>query len=197
MGSALWPVLIGESNRDDAFEFAARHYDVDRARWDASLASFAERCLAAGLLERDDVPARLAGVPHARPLGRRAGTFAALFSILATKRALARDGLRATYERYAAFGSASAATPLDRALPGFTKAENLFISRRAPRDCLLRSLALYRYLRAADVPVQHVIGVQRLPFIAHAWVEYEGVPVFDSLAKGFSPISRIGSPAPT
>jgi hypothetical protein len=97
-----------------------------------------------------------------------------------------------TYEQYSFFPVGLNALPLSKALKGFTLAENLFIGRRAPSDCLVRSLSLYRYLRSVNIPVQHVIGVRRFPFAAHAWVEYEGAPVLDCFARNLTPIARIG-----
>jgi Transglutaminase-like superfamily len=46
-------------------------------------------------------------------------------------------------------------------------------------QCLERSLVLYYFLRRCGVPVVIRFGVQPRPFEAHAWVEYEGVPVND------------------
>jgi prolyl oligopeptidase len=45
--------------------------------------------------------------------------------------------------------------------------------------CLHRSAALTCLLRRLGVPAQMVIGVQPLPFRAHAWVEVEGRVVND------------------
>jgi hypothetical protein len=69
---------------------------------------------------------------------------------------------------------------LARALRAFLFAENFALSKRAPNDCLLRSLALFRFLRNMGFPVEHCIGVQRFPFRAHAWVEYLGQVLLDA-----------------
>lgn len=45
--------------------------------------------------------------------------------------------------------------------------------------CLQRSLAAVLLLRLAGQPAELVIGVRRLPFLAHAWVEVEGCVVND------------------
>lgn len=45
--------------------------------------------------------------------------------------------------------------------------------------CLQRSAAATCLLRRVGVPAQMVIGVQKLPFKAHAWVEVEGNVVND------------------
>jgi Transglutaminase-like superfamily len=45
--------------------------------------------------------------------------------------------------------------------------------------CLQRSAATVCLLRKHGIPAQMVIGAQRLPFKAHAWVEVEGHVVND------------------
>ena len=46
-------------------------------------------------------------------------------------------------------------------------------------QCLERSLVLYDYLLCRGISVRMRLGVQRYPFMAHAWVEYRGVPIND------------------
>src|SRR5260370_19503425 len=43
--------------------------------------------------------------------------------------------------------------------------------------CLQRSAVTTCLLRSCGVPAQMVIGAQKLPFKAHAWVEVNGRPV--------------------
>ncbi len=43
--------------------------------------------------------------------------------------------------------------------------------------CLQRSSVLTCLLRSCGVPAQMVLGAQKLPFKAHAWVEVNGQPV--------------------
>jgi len=45
--------------------------------------------------------------------------------------------------------------------------------------CLQRSAATACVLRAAGIPAQMIIGVQLMPFRAHAWVEVNGCVVND------------------
>lgn len=45
--------------------------------------------------------------------------------------------------------------------------------------CLERSMLLYWYLRRAGVAVRFRVGAQLYPFLAHAWVEYQGRPIND------------------
>lgn len=46
-------------------------------------------------------------------------------------------------------------------------------------QCLERSLVLYDYLRCRGITAQMRLGIQRYPFMAHAWVEYRGEPIND------------------
>ena len=43
--------------------------------------------------------------------------------------------------------------------------------------CLQRSVVTACLLRSYGVPAQMVLGAQKLPFKAHAWVEVEGRPI--------------------
>ena len=49
--------------------------------------------------------------------------------------------------------------------------------------CLQRSTVLVRMLRARGIPAHMVIGAQKIPFKAHAWVEVDGKIVNDRLAS--------------
>ena len=49
--------------------------------------------------------------------------------------------------------------------------------------CLQRSSVLVRMLRRRGVQAHMVIGAQKLPFKAHAWVEVDGKIVNDRLAS--------------
>lgn len=48
--------------------------------------------------------------------------------------------------------------------------------------CLQRSAVLVKMLRRHGIPARMVIGAQKLPFKAHAWVEVDGEVVHDRLA---------------
>ncbi len=49
--------------------------------------------------------------------------------------------------------------------------------------CLQRSAVLVKLLRAKGVSAHMTIGVQKLPFRAHAWVEVDGQIINDRLAS--------------
>jgi hypothetical protein len=194
--SALWAVLVGEADLLSSLESLSRRYVVDEAQLQKELTAFAQRCVHEGLLVTTNSSSPSASVPAAQLscVHRfRPATLRALACLISTRRALAREGFARTYDRYAAFSVASSKPDLDGLLKAFSRAEHVFITQRAPRDCLVRSLSLFRFLRSANVSVQHVIGVRRFPFGAHAWVEYNGAPMLDDDAREYTPLARIGN----
>lgn len=56
--------------------------------------------------------------------------------------------------------------------------------------CLEQSLALYYLLRHSGISAALRLGVQAYPFLAHAWIEHDGLPVNDLLEhiSEFTPI---------
>jgi hypothetical protein len=49
--------------------------------------------------------------------------------------------------------------------------------------CLKRSAVLVKLLREKGIPARMVIGAQKLPFKAHAWVDVDGQIIHDRLAS--------------
>jgi hypothetical protein len=98
----------------------------------------------------------------------------ACMHILGVRRRLKR-GFAAAYdwaiERAPAVPDAVDARRLAKAEGAFRSAEALLPNAGAPDDCLPRSLALFAFLRRMRLPAEHHIGVERMPFGAHAWVE--------------------------
>ena len=181
VATAMWHVLTALAEPERQRAELARRFDAPAERLDTDLAAFATQCRDRGFLGTHPPAAAPAVAPH------RAGCgvleLRAWAALLATTRALARRGFADTYRRYACLPRPRpAADPrlAARALRAFSRAENLFVIRGAPRDCLPRSLALYRFLLSAGVPAEHCIGVQRFPFEAHAWVECAGRVVHDT-----------------
>ena len=180
----MWCGLVGSGARDDEdvlrtvlAQFAV---EPDRARRD--LAAFRERCLADGTF---------AAAATARPFvsGQRPAAKRVVWPAFAAWRCLAGTALLLRQRGFATAYRESTAVPaprepsgdgaLDRAIAAFALAENFFVPRRAPDDCLPRSLALFRFLRMMGLPAEHVIGCRRAPFFAHAWVECQGRVVLD------------------
>jgi transglutaminase-like putative cysteine protease len=71
-------------------------------------------------------------------------------------------------------GAADEQATIDRTVEAVVTAAAFFPGRAI---CLEQSLALYVLLRRRGVPVELRLGVQAVPFAAHAWVELRGVPV--------------------
>lgn len=199
VGSALWSALTGEIEWPAARRSLTDRYEVAPETLDRDITDFALRCLNEGLLVQDGSEPRPGAeqeAPPPRPRGNAlTDVFRAIRVLYRTRHALAREGFRATYERYAQLPAGADAAHLPSALRAFGRAEHFFVARRAPDDCLVRSLALFRFLRERGLPAEHLIGVRRLPFQAHAWVECRGVPLRDERARSraFVPLARLAN----
>ncbi len=102
--------------------------------------------------------------------------------------ALRRHGFGAIYQWIGQAADAragrAAAGDVELARAAFVRAENFYVRRRAPNDCLPRSLSLYAYMRGLGLPVVHRIGARRFPaFRCHAWVEFDGAPILEQRAE--------------
>lgn len=75
-------------------------------------------------------------------------------------------------------GRAVTATPLE--LARRVAGAAAFFPGRA--RCLEQAVALYVVLRRAGHPAALRIGVQPVPFRAHAWIELDGEPLFEGEA---------------
>ncbi len=195
--TAMWSVLIGQADKGTVFEQLIRRYDVDLDRLGADFTSFTRQCVETGLVDNACATSNVDLPPPARPaMWFRRGTppiGRALSYLVATQRALRRDGFSKTYSRYANLPSNARSGELSAVVKAFAGAENLFVASRAPGDCLIRSLALFRLLRSEGLAAEHVIGVSRVPFEAHAWVEYAGRALLDDQVGRFTPLARIGT----
>lgn len=195
VASAMWAALLGERAESDVLAELAGAYDAPFAVLERDLERFGARCVAEGLLLPPAEPASALGPQRCGGPPRRALRWhrpAAFRSLVATGWRIARQGLRPVYEEYACLPVGTRRIAFPGAVAAFLAAENAYVSSRAPDDCLARSLAMYRYLRSAGFPVAHVIGVQRIPFRAHAWVEHEGQVVLDRPVDAYVPLARLG-----
>src|SRR5215831_1074798 len=201
VATLMWKALILTETEDEALEVLAREYLAETARIQADLREFKRRCLEEGFL-RETGESRKAAV--ARPMvpgrRRRVRILHAWWCLFRTVRSLGTAGLAGVYYEYACLPTLPGALPdddaaLSRALSAFSMAENFFLMKRAPNDCLPRSLALFRFLRSMGFAVEHCIGVRRVPFHAHAWVEFRSRVLLDhpSRASSFTPIARISA----
>lgn len=196
VASTMWAVLIGERAWTTDRQMLADTYDVSTEALDNDLAGFAASCLAQNLLgDAAEEPPLCA--PNASPKhSLLPATLHAIQIFYQTRHALKHRGFRATYENYARIQPgliAPGLATLPSAIRAFGRAEHFFLSQRAPNDCLVRSLSLFRFLRERSFPAEHIIGVGRMPFQAHAWVECRGQPVLDERGHSgiFTPLARL------
>jgi hypothetical protein len=184
VGTAMWKASLSTIDGAEALQGLLEKFSVERGRLEADLAAFQHQCMARGFLQEEEPQAR-SDLPLRAALPRRRFlTLRAWWCLFRTTCSLAVYGFARTYERYSrlstpAEDSDRADAMLAKALAAFSRAENLFSMKRAPRDCVPRSLALFHFLRLAGLPAEHCIGVRRSPFEAHAWVECEGRVVHD------------------
>jgi hypothetical protein len=192
VATTMWSALVGERGWGAARQELIGRYAVDGARLDGDYAAFRVRCAEDGLI---GAPAAVAGAPPTAGKARGAvsGSLRAVRVLYETRYRLLRHGFAETYRRYAALGPVRGRGRLDDELRRFRRAEHLFVAREAPNDCLVRSLSLFRYLSEAGAPASHVIGIRRVPFQAHAWVESEGRPLLDDPERcgGYTPIALL------
>jgi hypothetical protein len=184
VATTMWRALM-RVPADERVETLCAKFDAPAERVANDLKAFTADCLDRGLVSVTPPvmprPVERAGVP------RSPTAWLAWRMLLATTFALRFSTFQSVYLRYAALARRD--PPLDanlilhRAESAFVKAETFFVIRTAPKDCLPRSLALYRFLLAAGLEANHCIGVNRFPFMAHAWVETGNSPVLDQTSK--------------
>ncbi|HTU43602.1 MAG TPA: lasso peptide biosynthesis B2 protein [Bryobacteraceae bacterium] len=178
VGTAMWSALAETPDINAAFSSLQDQFEVEASRLGEDLDHFIARCQALKFVDdvSADGPSEMGCSANAWRMPARPFILNALFSLVSTHFSLRVFGFRRVYESCSALQQ-SPTTPRDiaHATSAFVRAENLFISRRAPNDCLLRSLALFRFLRRCGFAAEHVIGVRRVPFAVHAWVEVNGV----------------------
>jgi hypothetical protein len=204
VSSSMWTALTQTTDPARVLEYLHERFEVEPSRLSEDLDHFALTCLERGFLEENSNAllerSRPAPTIPLRkwhdPIASSAYLFSrALYSILSTRVALKWHGFRCVYENCISLPETTPLFRLDQASSAFLTAENLYVSPRAPNDCLLRSIALFRFLRRCGFKAEHLIGVRRVPFAVHAWVEIEGEPVLDhsSPRRGMTTIARIAS----
>lgn len=179
--TAMWEVLrtLPPARRVDALQV---RFNAPRDRLAVDLDAFEQLCCSRGFLST----AAHEGAPRARlrRWPRRAWTLRAWWALAATTVALHRNGFASVYRAGALLPQRANApideAALDRAECAFLRAENFFALKTAPKDCLPRSLALYRFLTSIGFRAEHCIGVMRYHFEAHAWVRCGDRLVLDS-----------------
>ena len=194
IATAMWDGIL--SGVDVVMDLHQR-FGGERERIQADFDAFVGRSILQGFLAVEETPARVVGSHRPRVSRKSFLMLRAWWSLFRTCRMLVRKGFRVTYESYAVIPKPEP-TPdvgerLAEAIAAFAKAENFFHMKKAPQDCLPRSLALYRFLRSVGIPAEHCIGVRRFPFGAHAWVEHQGKVVHDHPAQPtvFAELARV------
>jgi hypothetical protein len=209
VASAMWSALIGEGDWAVTRQLLADTYDVSPEVLNNDFADFAANCRSQGILGEtqsisdeelsavESSDARQALLPGSIS-SLLPTTIRAILILYQTRRSLMQQGFRGTYERYARLPGGSNCERLPRAISAFGRAETFFLAQRAPNDCLVRSLSLFRFLREQSIPAEHVIGVCRMPFQAHAWVECDGRPILDERgwSGAFVPLARLAATIP-
>ena len=178
--TALWQACTQDGYEEAALDHLARRFEVEPGRLKTDFASFKRECVEKGFLVPTGWARPTEKIPSTRVV---IPVWHAWLCIIRTAISLRWRGFGSTYANYARLANCRERTDVDRILPralrAFLVAENFAISSRAPRDCLRRSLALFRFLRNMRVPVEHCIGIERYPFHAHAWVEHRGEVLLD------------------
>ena len=203
VASTIWSHIASGRRRGDTLQTLRQQYEVDEARLEHDYDALVQKCLDEGLL----TPAPLApcgGEPQQPPatanhhLGWGPWPLRAWWRLFRTSRLLAKKGFSHTYQRLAQLPPARETADdlqrrLDRGVKAFAMAENFFYLKRAPNDCLPRSLALFSFLCSLGLPVEHRIGVSTFPFLAHAWVQHGDQVLHDdpSNPKRFATIASI------
>ncbi len=193
----MWEILTGEVDREESIPRLSTSWGISRERLEKDLDAFTRDCLAQGLVERTPVESdALSALSSTRDavshkLAPKPRVALALYSMIATSLLLARRGFGETYLRCASLPRGDGSGNSERALAIFSKAENFFLSKRGQEDCLSRSLSLFRFLNRVNVAADHVIGVCRFPFRAHAWVEIGGQPALQGPVRDYTPLARL------
>lgn len=200
VASLMWDELTAGHGRDEYLQKLGEEVSATPEEIEDDLAGFTGKCLARGLLtESPEVPAR-EGPQLPRRTYKRLLALRAWWSLVRTKLALSHKGFCTTYGSALTMAHPCEADKgdagdeaLERALAAFAAAENFFHLKKAPLDCLPRSLALFAFLRRAGLPACHCIGVRPFPFSAHAWTECHGRVVHDDglNRNRFAVIARI------
>lgn len=202
LASAIWRELSAGKSMQECLEIIGMQLGTIDRELNENVDAFARQCTDNGLMLHglqpacaDKAPAKIAPAVK-RPLfpGIRAWMI-----LTRTARSLARKGFGATYGEALQApvppdgGTDASVDLLTHATAAFARAENFYHLKKAPRDCLPRSLALFFFLRSMGLPASHCIGVRRFPFTAHAWTECLGEVIHDhgSNRSEFTVIARI------
>jgi hypothetical protein len=199
VATLLWRALLVTDNDDEVFQAVQNEYAVERARLQTDLEAFKRHCITRGFLQEKESSRIIEKPQYVEPAQPNFLVIRGWWCLFRTVRSLSTLGFARTYREYSCLPipkqNSDSDRLVERSVDAFRVAENFFLIRNAPQDCLPRSLALFRFLRLAGLPVEHCIGVRRFPFAAHAWVEYRGHIVLDkpSQQSAFQLLARISA----
>ncbi len=198
VAAAMWNALLSGDEEVLVHDLSER-FGSPASTIENDLKRFRESCVASGLLQiaqtEDEAPST-AEKPASRPVWL---TGQALWALVRTFLML-RSGLLTAYKESQRTANSVRLRPepeitsslVENALQAFVRAENVWSFKKAPDDCLPRSLALHRYLRRLGLPVTHHIGISKTPLEMHAWVEFRSRPLLnDLIAAKHTPIASI------
>lgn len=200
IASLMWAELVLGQDKDAGIGHLQEEISADPPDIDNDYGEFTQRCLARGLLSRSPEGPLTEKTPRRRSRAKHLFALRAWWSLVKTRLSLSRKGFSVTYNGALHMagpdetaGGDAAMEILPQALDAFARAENFFHLKKAPLDCLPRSLALFRFLRSIGLPANHCIGVRPFPFTAHAWTECYGRVVHDDTLNRnrFTIIARI------
>lgn len=197
IGSFIWQSSLISEQQVEVVDALVERFEIDHAAAANDVAAFIDTCKENRFLQ-DSVSISFS--KHRAPKWRLFLVMRAWTCLVFTVLGLKVLGFPRIYRRLALLlHSPSAPSDTKRLLAGgiaaFEMAENFFLMNRAPKDCLPRSLALYRFLISIGVEAEHCIGIHRFPFTAHAWVEHHGVALDNEVEKTdhFVVLSRLRS----
>jgi hypothetical protein len=184
LASAMWHDLIGENSRKRSENYPPESTGSIDLKVD--FASFTQKCLTESFITETQAPSlRSIKAPGEGFQARRFLTIRAWWNLWRVTRSLSQLGFSKTYNaalhlpKFENLETDEQSARLSAALRAFARAENFFHLKKAPQDCLPRSLALFRFLHSIGLAVEHRIGLQQFPFLAHAWTEYHGEVLHD------------------
>jgi len=198
LATGMWACLTGEGDTTDRVRRWAEEYNLTADEIAGTIDEFCADCVRNGLVRRWEPGETLEanrGRPKLPKIYRHLpGELVAVAALAFTALSLKFRGFAKTYGRHREVpvaGLAKTPTSVEAIIRPFLFAENFVFFGRAPNDCLVRSLAFFQYLRWRGIPAVHVIGVRRVPFFAHAWVEVSGESVLAPRPRGFATLSQL------
>lgn len=180
VASATWHELVKGEPITLALANLIKRFDVEVGRLAADFGAFAAECRLRGWLAATSSADQPAQFRRRRVL---LPVLAACTKLLGVRRRLRQCGFQTAYrwaiDLHSAAPRDAGSTVLYSAERAFRLAEALLPGGASPDDCLPRSLALFAFLRQMGLPASHRIGIEQVPFCAHAWVECHGRVILD------------------